>query len=96
MFFRGLSKEKVPFSLSNRLECRLRAPAEHAGYIQIPHIAYIGDDDELAVKGSKVAKLAAEKTQAPLTIVNLEGDHGESLEPAVEAFLALAKSKTSI
>lgn len=94
--FREVSKEEVPFSLSNRLECRLRAPAEHAGYIQIPHIAYIGDDDELAVRGAKVAKHAAAKTEAPLTIVNLKGDHSESLEPAVEAFLTLAKSKTGL
>ena len=94
--FKEVPEEELPFDPSNWLECRLRSPAEHAGFIQIPHVAYIGNQDRPVIKGGEIARRAAERTQAPLTIVSLNGDHNESLAPAVEAFLTLAKSKTGL
>ncbi|MBX7206699.1 MAG: alpha/beta fold hydrolase [Verrucomicrobiaceae bacterium] len=84
---------RLPFDANDPLECNLRAPAPNAGFIVLPHIAYVGSDDALVVQGANLARVRASKTRAPLTIKNVPGDHGGMLEPAMKDFLQQAKLK---
>lgn len=85
--------DRLPFDAGDPLECALRAPAGNAGFIAIPHIAYVGRDDPPVVKGAELAKRAARRTKAPLTVESVPGDHGEMLEPAVDRFLKEAQKR---
>lgn len=88
--FVGRSSE-LPFNTTSRIERGLRSPALNAGFITIPHVAYVGSEDPLVIKGAKLAAKRAGEKNAPLTIEILTGDHSEMLEPAVQLFLLRAK-----
>ncbi len=78
----------VPFNTRDSLECQLRILPPHASQIKRPHIAYVGDGDTPVLHGVPRAESEARKTNAPLTVVKVRGDHGSSLDPAVSLFLS--------
>lgn len=76
----------APFDVSETLERELRVFTPHIDDMAHPHIAYIGSDDGLAAD-AHAAQQTAERLDAPLKVKFLEGDHFNTLEPAVELFL---------
>jgi hypothetical protein len=75
----------VPFDASDSEELALRTPARNVDQLQVRHLAYVGRDDLLVLKGVIVAK---EHAPPRLEITYLDGDHVTSLPAAVRSFLA--------
>jgi acetyl esterase/lipase len=82
----GVWTDILPFDRRNPLERQLRLLLGNTGDMKRPHYAYIGKDDELkSVVGP--AEAEAKKTNAPLHVTVVDGDHATSLTPAMRAFL---------
>jgi dienelactone hydrolase len=76
----------VPFNTRDPLECQLRILPPNASQIKLPHIAYLGEADRLALYGVPLAESEARKANAPLTLVKVPGDHFASFDPALKLF----------
>jgi hypothetical protein len=83
--FRYLSG--VPFNWRDPMECQLRVLPPNASEIKIRHIAYVGEGDLPVLQGIPLATSEARKTNAPLTITKISGNHGTSFGPSVNLFL---------
>jgi acetyl esterase/lipase len=82
----GVWTEILPFDQRNPLERQLRLLLGNTADMKRPHYAYIGREDELkSVVGP--AQAEATKTNAPLHVTLVDGDHATSLAPAMRAFL---------
>lgn len=78
--------KSVPFNSNDPLECQLRLLPPNASEIKIPHIAYVGDGDPLVLHGMPMAEAEARRTNAPLTIVRVPGDHFASFGPSMKLY----------
>lgn len=79
--------QKEPFDTANGTERRLRGWVHYLGSVKRPHFAWVGRKDWLAqwVAPLEAAVIA---TKAPVRVTLVDGDHGGSIEPAMQAFLA--------
>jgi acetyl esterase/lipase len=82
--------ESVPFTLDNPEERALRLLLGNAQWMRHPHYAYMGDADPY----QRVAQERAEATASHglLHPATVPGDHQDSLEPAVAAYVKVIKS----
>jgi dienelactone hydrolase len=76
----------APFDVGNAQERRLRLLLPHLASMQRPHLAYLGQDDELSQLAGPAIQ-AARALRSPLTVTLLPGDHHSSLRAAEEHFI---------
>lgn len=91
--FPGWWSDIAPFDVGDLKECRLRVLSANFDSLRHKHVGYVGKAD--AALGSclpSVRKLA-EKAKAPLEIEMVDGDHEQSLAPAVKKFIERAKAE---
>jgi len=81
----------VRFDVNDRDEVELRVFAVHAEELAHRHIAYLGDQETLFLENAEVAKKNAARSNAPLEVVVVKGDHMGALKPALAQFLARIK-----
>jgi len=79
--------DTVPFDPNDALEARLRSMLPFADQLAHPHIAYIGRDDEGIQTGRDAIEEAVRRSRGRLELVELPGDHFQSLRPAVADFV---------
>jgi hypothetical protein len=77
----------VPFDLADENEIAMRTLAGNIADMQVPHYAFIGSEDEKFASGD-YRDIEAKDTL--LEIVEVPGDHGESVHNAAKAFLKIA------
>jgi acetyl esterase/lipase len=75
----------VPFDTNDPRESQLRVLIGNVRWMKRPHIGYVGTADSL-MRGA-VGKGEADEAKAPLTVIEIPGDHHTSLPPAMKAFL---------
>jgi dienelactone hydrolase len=81
----------VRFDPTDPDEIQLRVLGPNVAWMTHPHVAYVGKDDPwFAVNAQSVLERAWAKGK-PFEVIEVEGDHMESLLPALSAFLELAR-----
>jgi acetyl esterase/lipase len=83
--------ENIPFQKTQQ-EMALRVLPPHVQEMKLPHLAYVGKQDQLVVSGASVA---ARTTQPLLKVHYLAGDHFTSFDAALAAFLEAASIAVS-
>lgn len=81
----------LPFDPNDPVERRKRLVVAHLGELRHPHHAWIGRGDVLHAI-VEPARAKATELHAPLTILDVDGDHQTALGPALDAFRSLLSS----
>ncbi len=76
--------EIVPFDRRDVREAEMRVLIGNIRWMKRPHYAYVGDADWF-MKGS-IAEREAKRGNAPLTVIELAGDHHSTLNPAMRRY----------
>jgi acetyl esterase/lipase len=79
----------VPFDPQNAQETKIRIPIGNIRWMKRPHFAYVGSSDTF-MRGVAAAT-EAKGAKAPLTVIELAGDHHTSLNPAMRQYLAVCR-----
>lgn len=77
----------VPFDLRVEEEWRLRVLWPNLDSMKKPHIGYLGTEDAHCRLGLPDLLRGLQRTKAPLTIIDVPGDHFESKPAAIKMFL---------
>jgi acetyl esterase/lipase len=86
-----LVPKTVPFDMRDRQETELRVLIGNVRWMKRPHFAFVGNAD--SPMKSEIGRREAKEANAPLTIVELQGDHHSSLAPAVRRYLDICRSE---
>lgn len=81
----------LPFDVNNLNERRLRSFPDWAGSVCKTHIAYVGTEDPLVLRGAETARRKMFATKPPMSILRVSGNHGQSLLNAMPLFLKEAQ-----
>ena len=76
----------VPFDLADETEIAMRILAGNIAAMQVFHDAFIGTEDE---KFASKAFRDIETRDTLLDIIEVPGDHGQSVHPAANEFLRI-------
>lgn len=80
----------IPFNPKNELEVLLRCPVAHLYYLMRPHQMYIGKEDGFSDYKEYLKELYSD-AKLKLNLIEVEGDHQESLENAIQKFIKHVK-----
>jgi acetyl esterase/lipase len=83
------SFQRVPFDLRNAHEAQMRVLVGNVRWMKRPHFAFVGETDYFMK--TQRARQEAKDGNAPLTVVELPGDHHSSLRPAILRYLKLCR-----
>ncbi|OYV06309.1 MAG: hypothetical protein CFE26_07010 [Verrucomicrobiales bacterium VVV1] len=87
---------ECPFDPKNRDESAIRVLPPNVAEMKTRHVAYVGKQDGLVMEGAKAAAEGAKAAGHKLLQIQLlEGDHFETLEPALKLFLAESQKAVS-
>ena len=80
----------VPFDTADPMEAKLRSLLTFEGVMQRPHVAYVGRSDDYARRSAaQFGKAKGSKLQ----LVDVPGDHFQSLAAGVQAYLKRITAK---
>jgi pimeloyl-ACP methyl ester carboxylesterase len=79
-------KNLIPFNFESEFEILFRCPVAHLYYLMRPHQMYIGKDDGFSDYKDYLKELYAD-SKLKLNLIEVEGDHQESLENAIQKFI---------
>lgn len=88
LFWRSI----VPFDLNDPTEVRMRLLLPNLAALAVPHLAYVGADDEISAKNIPAFEKAARAVGAPLRVDTVKGDATSALGPAMARFVEAAKA----
>jgi hypothetical protein len=86
-----LMAKEVPFELNDSQERQMRVLIGNIQFMKRPHFAFVGTEDIYMKKD--VAKQEASKSHAPLTIIELPGNHSSTLAPAMQKYLEIIEQE---
>jgi hypothetical protein len=86
-----LRAKEVPFELNDSQERQMRVLIGNIQFMKRPHYAFVGTEDIYMKKD--IAKEEASKSHAPLTIIELPGDHSSTLAPAMQKYLEIIEQE---
>ncbi|WP_052555362.1 alpha/beta hydrolase family protein [Enhygromyxa salina] len=84
--------ELVRFDANDPEETELRVLGPNLAWMVHRHVAYVGDDDPWFVDNAAALERSAWALGKPFERVVVTGDHMQSLQPALAAFLALTQA----
>lgn len=79
--------ELLPFDMDDAWETQLRSMLPHAGRLQIPHTAYVGEDDEFIMQDIEEIRELGARGGSLFALEIVEGDHHTSLDRAAIDFM---------
>jgi len=82
------TRSLVRFDPNLRDEVELRVLGPNLADMRRPHHAYVGRGDEGILANARALASEASKHRAPFTLTEISGDHAQSLQPGVRAWLA--------
>lgn len=83
--------ELVRFDPEDRNEVELRVLGPNLPWMAHRHVAYVGADDPWFIDNARALERRAWELGKPFEAIEVPGDHMGSLQPALEAFLGLAR-----
>jgi dipeptidyl aminopeptidase/acylaminoacyl peptidase len=86
------AKIDLPFDTADPRELRLRSPLAYAGSLKCPARIYYGTRDHFVLTSRRTAEVAR-KRGLDVEAVQIEGDHGSSVPPAIEKSIPFFQGK---